>query len=306
MGRQSIPGARSKVRGKVGGTIYQIRRDENGKQVQIEKAAEESRVNNNTPEQALARMTMGQVQRMFHALPQVIKDAYINTPRGTLSFQHFAKLNYPLLKADRINHWTEFGDFDWRNKRDMTPPAGKWILTDGNYPQMSWDYLEVSYVDNNNVNLRWVQVQPDWTLQKLLQKMNLEISDEVWVIYFIQTQPDYVPAVEVSKFRINPRYHLTDKLEDIDLEYLFLQFEGPQCTQLCVLWDDDELSWDMWAFTDEDYVVANAAWMRVNRDDGNVRFSSAQFQWLINPTNPLYGVWYHMLTPQIAYMSWEL
>lgn len=305
MGRQSIPGARSKVRGKVGDTVYQIRRDENGKQIQIAKAAEESRADNNTREQALARMTMGQVQRMFHALPQVIKDAYESTPRGTLSFQHFCKLNYPLLKQDRIDHWQEFGEFDWRRKRDMTPPAGKWILADGSYPKMTYDSIEVSYVDNNNVNMHWANVQGIWTMAQLLQKMTLSLTDEIWIIYFIQAKPSNVPSVEVAKFRFNPHIRLSDIVDDIDLENMFVQFEGPTCSQMFNLWEDGDLSWDMWAFTDEDYVVANAAYMRVNRDDGNCRFSSAQFEWLINPVSPQYGVWYRMLTPRIAFLTWE-
>jgi hypothetical protein len=305
MGRQSIPGARSKVRGKVGDTVYQIRRDGNGKQVQIVKAAEESRADNNTREQALARMTMGQVQRMFHALPQVIKDAYESTPRGTLSFQHFCRLNYPLLKQDRINHWQEFGEFDWRRKRDMTPPAGKWILADGSYPKMNYDSVEVSVVTSNNVNMHWKGVQPTWTVAQMLQKMSLALTDEIWIIYFIQIHPDYVPAVEVAKFHFNPRVHLSDIIEDVDLENLFQQFEGPECSQIFNLWDDGDLSWDMWAFSDAEYIVANAAFMRVNRDDGTCRFSSAQFEWLIDPVNPKYGVWYKMLTPRIAFLTWE-
>lgn len=84
--------------------------------------APESREYTNTEPQAKARMIMGQIERMFHILPDVIKYAFATIPNGSLSFQHFSKLNYDLLKQDQNDNWQYWSQFDWRAKRDMTAP----------------------------------------------------------------------------------------------------------------------------------------------------------------------------------------
>lgn len=304
MARSSLRGARSPLRGKLGSVVYQVTRNAKGKTTQLSKAAETSRENPNTEKQAKARMVMGMIQRMYHKLPQIIKDAYIGTPRGTLSFQHFAKINYEQLRTERDEHWSEVGQFDWRNKYDMLAPAGPWYLTDGDYHRIHYDRLEVQVVDSNPLLMMWDDVSQCVTLGDFLKLANLSFTDEIWLIYFIQMQPSMVPEVKIAKFRFNEDNTPETLFEDVYWEEVILQFEGEEITFNAFMWGDKELDWSFADFAESRYVVACAAMMIVNRDNGKTRFSSSRFQWMINPNNPLYGVWYRMQTPEEAFRTW--
>ena len=304
MARSSLAGAHSPLRGKLGNVIYQVTRNAQGKTTQLSKAAETSRENPNTEKQAKARMVMGMIQRMFNKLPQIIKDAYIDTPRGTLSFQHFAKINYEQLRRERDEHWDEVGAFDWRNKYDMLAPAGTWYLTKGDYHSLTYDRYEVQLVDSNPLLLMWDDVSDCITLGDFLKKATIDFTDELWLIYFIQMQPSLVPEVKVAKFRFNEDNSPLTLFEDVYWEEVLLQFEGDPITFNAFMWGDNEMNFSFSDFSDERYVVANAAIMLVNRQGGKTRFSTAKFQWMINPVNPLYGRWYRIQTPAEAFLTW--
>lgn len=304
MARSSLRGARSPLRGKLGNTIYQVTRNAQGKTTQLSKAAEVSRENPNTEKQAKARMVMGMIQRMFNKLPQIIKDAYVDTPRGTLSFQHFAKINYEQLRTERDEHWSEFGDFDWRNKYDMLAPAGTWYLTAGDYHSIQYDKIEMEMVDRNNLVMVWEHCKDCVTLGDFLKLANLAFTDEIWLIYFIQIHPSMEPMVKVAKFRFSEDNTPETLIEDVFWEEVLIQFEGDPISFYGLVYGDLEISWAFSDFSESRYVVANAAIMVVNRDNGKTRFSSSRFQWMIKRTNPLYGVWYRIQTPEEAFRTW--
>lgn len=302
MGRGRLGGTKAKIRGQVGSNIYQIKRDASGALMQSVYAKPESREYTNTEAQAKARMVMGQIDRMFHALPDIIQEAYINTPSGTLSFQHFAKMNYEQLKNERDNKWDEIGDFDWRDKRDLTPPAGSWFLTDGEYHTISYDSLFVSKSTMNELSIKWNNIEESFTIKDLLSIMNLNITDQIWFFYYIKRGPSMVPSIESIKFRFNPAYQLSDKLSDIDLDSLWVAltptsalwtFElDMQGVLECVIWDFD---------SDNDYVVANGCFLILNANNGSTLFSTAQFKWLISRAQDIYP----MQSPAIAFPSWK-
>lgn len=303
MARSSIPGARSPLRGKCGDTVYQVRRVD-GITTQFQKAAEESRVNNNTEPQAKARMVMGQIQRMFHLLPDIIKDAYVKTPRGTLSFQHFAKLNYERLRQDRDENWDNYGLFDWRPKYDLTAPAGVWQLADGDLPNFTFDSLQTEVAGYNTLEIRWLNVDPAQTVREFFSQHGFQPSDELWLVYYIQSTDDYVPRVEVAKFKVSPYVNPDGTLEDEVTDDFFIAVSRQSAEAVLMFEDDSTLFLGIGAFQDEDYVVACSGFMVVRRADGETHFSSCNFSWIINQVSPLYGRWYKMLKPSEAFETW--
>ena len=131
MARGRLGGTKAKIRGKVGSEIYQLKRDPNGALIQSVYGQNPNPTYTNTKAQAKNRCIMGQVERMWHWLPQIIKDSFASVPRGALSFQRFSKLNYPLLREDFDTHFSENNVYSWVPKREMQAPAGTWLLTDG-------------------------------------------------------------------------------------------------------------------------------------------------------------------------------
>lgn len=301
MGRGKLGGTKAKIRGQVGSNIYQLKRDAGGQLMQSVYQKPDSIQYSNSEAQAKARMIMGQIDRMFHALPSVINDAYKDTPRGSLSFQHFAKINYDQLKSERDNHWDEIGDFDWRNKRDMTPPAGAWFLTDGDYHSIQYDSLYVSRTTGNELEIKWHGLSASNTIADLLALMNLNFTDQIWFFYYIKQGSEWKPSVEVIKFRFNPLYHETDRLGDIDLETLWIAINEPDASYSFALFMDGQLVFTIWDFdTRLEYVIANGCFLILNFEDDATRFSTAQFKWLISRAHDIYP----MQTPAQAFQSW--
>ena len=301
MGRGKLGGTKAKIRGQVGSNIYQVKRGSDGQLVQSVYQKPENIQYSNSDAQAKARMVMGQIDRMFHALPSIINDAYKDTPRGALSFQHFAKINYEQLKIERDEHWNEIGDFDWRNKRDMTPPAGAWFLADGDYHNIQYDSLYVSYTTRNELNIIWRNVEETDTLADLLERMNLDIQDQIWFFYYIKQGPELTPSVEVIKFRFNPDYKLTDKLGDLDLQELWVPITPTVAQYSFALFFNGDLDFTVWDFyVREEYVIANGCLMIVNYAEDTTRFSTAQFRWLISRAQDIYPI----QSPAQAFQSW--
>lgn len=302
MARGKLGGTKAKVRGQIGGEIYQVKRASDGTLMQSVYAKPESVEYSNTDAQAKARMIMGQIERMFKALPDVINDSYIKIPRGTLSFQHFSKINYPLLKDQVENHWDEIGDFDWRDKRDMTPPAGAWLLTDGTYHQMNYDSAYVSVTTYNDFYLTWQGVQWDWQVKDLLELLNLSLDDYIWFFYYMKKAPEWNPEIKVLKIRFNPDVHSNDYLEDIDLEDLWVSDTPNRPSFGFDLDGEGELRFIVNDFDrNVEYVVANGCLLILNANNGNTLFSTAQFEWLIARTQDVYPI----KSPAQAFVSWQ-
>lgn len=84
MARGKLGGTKAKIRGKVGKDIYQVKRGEDGSLVQEVYPQNLTPKYTNTYKQAVNRCCMGQVERMWHLLPQIIKDSFALVPMGTL------------------------------------------------------------------------------------------------------------------------------------------------------------------------------------------------------------------------------
>lgn len=300
MGRQKFGGCRSKVRGKVGSTIYQVKKDGIGFSQYAYKAAE-TRENPNTEAQARARMIMGHVQRMFHALPDIIKDAFADVDRGTLSFQLFSKLNYPLLKDDVDNHWDDGGDFDWQFKYKVVPPAGTWILSRGTLPAVTWDDYRCTVGYNNEFEWTWNFPGERLTLGMWLARLGMDIEDKLYVMFYRKERDIETPYIQVLRLSVNPQYNDSTPFAYMGDNDVLL---GGEDWQVIVLsgWQNDWVSLEIYhQETQEEYYVACAAMMIVHPTDRGTLFSSARFQWATK--NSLY--YRGRRTPAEVFTSWK-
>lgn len=300
MGRQKFGGCRSKIRGKVGDTIYQVKKDGIGFSQYAYKAAE-TRENPNTEAQARARMIMGHVQRMFHALPDIIKDAFADVDRGTLSFQMFSRLNYPLLKADVDQHWNDGGDFDWQFKYKVVPPAGTWILSRGTLPAVKWDVYLCTTGYNNEFDWRWnfSHIRP--TLGWWLDRIGMSIEDTLLVVFYRKDLYNDTPVIQVLRLTINPKYSRNIPIDWLDKNSILL---GGQdwAVSLTSSYQTGSVSMSIrHSETVGSYYVACCALMVIRQTDYGTLFSDSKFQWASKAS-----IYYDSRkTPADVFSSWS-
>lgn len=300
MGRQKFGGSRSKIRGKVGSTIYQVVRDGDGF-AQYAYAAPEHRTNPNTREQALARMIMGHIQRMFHALPNIIKEAFADTDTGRMSFQRFAQVNYPLLKQDIDNHWSGGGDFDWQYKYKVLPPAGSWILSNGCLKPFFCDDFSTSLDMNNEFEWNWFFDFNDITIGQWFQRMNMKMGDTLMLFFFRKNTLDEVPYIEQLTLRLNDAYDENTLISDTFFEDILI---GGGEWDVIVTADEGNSYVNMTIYHSHavsPYYIACCAPMIVRPTDRGTLFSSTRFQWSTKDSK----YWRGKTPPDIAFVSWS-
>ena len=301
MARSRLGGSRSKLRGACGSVIYQMRKGADGKTEQIVQARPEEREYSNTEAQIKARMIMGQIQRMFHILPQLIQTAFSTIPMGTLSLQHFAKLNRPLLAEDYETHYNVYGDFDWREKRDMTAPAGRWILTEGQMPEIIPDRVSIVANVPTDVEAAWSYLDASATYGDLLTQMGMVPGDRIYFLMFRKDKATMTPAIDVHYFQASTIYPLETLLEDVAEDELFAysgNADGHNSANPNTRYFDFQITYQDF---EPESVIACFAFILFHRDaNGYIKFSSSRFRW--------YGDrpwrWFDMQTPWFAHRSW--
>lgn len=300
MARARVGGARSKVKGAVGDVVYQITKDGDGDYQQTVYRRNRERVNNNTRPQAIARMIMGQIERMFHVLPDIIRDAYYQIDPGTMAFQHFAKINYPLLKADFVEHYTEGQVFDWQSKRQVYAPAGEWLLCDGTLPAFAFDSGHFTQGLNNAFDLTWQFDNDRATFADLLAKMHVMIGDTL--ILFVYKKRESTGKPEILRFTTTPNASIPlDTLLNDTYENDLFQFDTQWGWENGWLMGYNQFSM---GFNGEnigyDYRMACAAFLIVRPNEHGTLFSSSRFFWL-QPY--LQGVNYYRQSPNNALIA---
>lgn len=278
MGRQRLGGTRSKIRGKVGNTIYQIKTDGHSA-VQYQYNAPESRTNPNTEAQARARMVMGQIQRMFAALPDIIKDAWVDAARGRMSFQKFAQVNRPLLMADVENHWDEESDFDWQTKYSVTPPAGSWVLADGALMPLRWDGFSASAGENTELLFEFLTDSYDITYIQFLQRLGMDRQSRLRMFFYFKYMDGGQPEIKQVVMRPNGAIPDSKRISRIgDDEFLLHDTEW----NVLVLPLYGKNEFDLAVYQQEParkYYAACVAFMITRETVSGTLFSSARFHW---------------------------
>lgn len=302
MARAKFGGSHSKLRGKLGDTIYQVVRDVKGKVMQHVYAKPQTITYSNTIAQAKQRMVIAQCQKMWHYLPQIIVDAYSKMPRGTLSFQHFTRINYAWLISERDDYWVTGGHLDWQNKYSVSAPAGEWRLTEGELPPFSYVSLVASRGRNNGIYFDWGSWPLNVTIGEIFKEAGVQAGDEIHFLFFVKYGDDEnLPSVIDYKTQIDPRLELDQLMSDFSGEEIFIHSE-----EWGITWNQSlstgqitlEINGDGYQ---PDYIMSCAAVLIVRRTEKDTLFSSSRFM--------LTGVnnWetYYFQSPEQAFISYK-
>lgn len=301
MGRGKLGGTKAKVRGKIGSEIYQVKRACDGQLVQHVYKAPESREYTNTVAQARARMIMGQIERMFHILPDVIRYAFKSIPNGSLSFQHFSKLNYQPLREDVQDHWETDTQFDWRPKYDLSAPAGIWRLTNGELQPFTYQRALFSQGINNDLEISWDAPNDNPTIGDLLAACGMQWGDKLMVLFYVKPVETGLPYIEQITCSVNPEYNANTPLMQTSIGDVFLHDSdwdilisySSQLHEMSLTASGGRLS-----FT---YQAACAAYIIIRETTSGTKFSTSNFEWLLKDK---VGV-YPRTTPNQAFVSWQ-
>lgn len=279
MARGRLGGTKSKIRGKVGEDVYQMRRDPDGQLYQMVYSYTPNPANPNTEAQARARCIMGLIQRMWHWLPDIIKSAYADTPQGALSFQRFSHLNYSQVAADFDINFDGGNEFDWQDKRQMHAPAGPWYLTNGTLPPVTWDEAVFSLGWNNGLELAWNDLTSSQTYGDFLQCFSLQHGDTLILCLYRVDDPHHWGYVETFRFKPREEYAADLPWDYVDDEHVFVS-DCPYRVTASQVWGENAFTLDI---DTQDYPnrikIACFAMFVVRPSEHGSLFSSSQFVW---------------------------
>lgn len=131
MARSNQGGTRGFLRGRVANDLYQVTKTANGRKLQLVRSVEESRVNNNTIMQAVARMQMALCMGCLKQFKEIVDHSWENTPYGQLSIARFVQLNIPLIQSDNRLNWEGLGSFNMPRKGVSRVRFGEFIMAEG-------------------------------------------------------------------------------------------------------------------------------------------------------------------------------
>lgn len=290
MGRGRLGGTKSKIRGKVGSEIYQLKRDATGDLVQSVYSAPVNPTKTNSPAQAKARCIMGQIERMWHIIPQVIKDAYATIAPGTLSFQHFSKLNYDYVRSRFDLSENAGGSLNWKEKRELAAPAGEWFLCDGTLPEVvfpNWSWEE-RY--NNSIDFYYYPPDYDFSIGYLRQFIGYEHGDILRLYVFVDYADGRLADIHVEDVRLNPE--LSDyEFIPFQSSYNILIPTTPSEWQFSVGVQRDAVHVQVLCPQDTiRRIIACACWQIIRPTDKGTLFSSCQFRWFITAGSNFYPI----------------
>lgn len=131
MARSNTGGTRGFIRGKVANDLYQVTKSATGRKIQLVRAVEDSRVNNNTMMQAVARMQMALCMGCLKQFKEIVDHSWETIPYGQLSIAHFVKLNIPKIQEDCKVHWEVDNVFAYPEKSVGRVRVGEFIMSEG-------------------------------------------------------------------------------------------------------------------------------------------------------------------------------
>lgn len=288
MARGRIGGTKSKIRGKVGGDIYQLTRDPNGVLVQSVYAQNPNPKYTNTEVQAKNRCIMGQIERMWHIIPDVIRDAYSKIVPGTLAFQHFSKINYDYVRNEfRLTPLSE-STINWKEKRDLSAPAGEWLLCDGTLPEVY--FSQFSWLDGYNNYIDWFyDAQATYNhVSLLLDFMGYQIGDILRFYTFVDYPDETSATIVYIDTILNPQLSPASRLP-LDLsEGVFIPIHETEWKVLAGFNLGMPKIRLQCPQDSEKRIIACACLQLIRQTAKTTLFSSCQFRWFQTPNSQFY------------------
>lgn len=133
------------MRGKVANDLYQVTKRADGRKVQLVRSVEESRVNNNTLEQALARMRMALLMGALSDLKEIVDHSWQTIPYGQLSIANFVRVNMQSVIVDCKEHWDAGNLYCYPEKGISQMRVGEFVIASGSLPDATMIRQGVDY-----------------------------------------------------------------------------------------------------------------------------------------------------------------
>lgn len=188
MARSRTGGTKSLLSGKLGDVIYQITRNADGSFRQSMQANPESRVNNNTEEQARARLTMATIERAMFTFAPIMGSGFEGVDAGTNNVSKFSEVNYNFFKSAIENAWVN--NIQHNVKLDL-PTKGYKFAKDGEFIISQGSLRPIvgfngSRGGGSNVRFSWKMVELNNynTLREALWQTGIYIGDQIACLQF--------------------------------------------------------------------------------------------------------------------------
>lgn len=182
MARSFQGGTRGFIRGKVANDLYQVTKTADGRKVQLVRAVEESRVNNNTIEQALARMRMALLMGALSDLKEIVDHSWQGVPYGQLSIAHFVSVNMPLVITDCKENWVSGNRYCYPVKGVKAMRIGAFIIASGSLPTPQCIQRGVDYQYTRNYPFDIVTGVEDFTFGDIKRALGLNANDYITLL----------------------------------------------------------------------------------------------------------------------------
>lgn len=150
--------------------------------MQLVRAVEESRTNNNTLEQSLARMRMALLMGALHDLKQIVDHSWQTIPYGQLSIAHFVQVNMPDIITDCREHWNGENRFIYPVKGVSEMRLGEFIISEGTLQTPSMITRGVNYTFGAWFPFRILIGKPNPTFGDLKNALGLNALDYITLL----------------------------------------------------------------------------------------------------------------------------
>lgn len=212
MARSNSGGTRGWLRGKVASDLYQVTKTATGRKVQLVRAVEESRINNNTLEQALARMRMALLMGALKDMKQIVDHSWQGIPYGQLSIAHFVKVNMPLVIADCKENWSYENAFCYPVKGIKQMRIGAFQVSSGTLSSPANITRGVNYLSGIWFPMRILIGVPHPTFGDLKRSLGLNAND--YITLLMMTGFDAASSGIVNQGFHFLRVYLSETIDD--------------------------------------------------------------------------------------------
>lgn len=182
MARSNSGGTRGWLRGKVANDLYQVTKTKDGRKVQLVRAVEESRVNNNTLEQALARMRMALLMGALNDLKEIVDHSWQGIPYGQLSIANFVRVNMPALMQDNKENWSINNAYCYPVKGVKQMRIGAFYIASGGLPTPTNITRGVHYLSGVWFPVRILIQKQNPTFGDLKASLGLNAADYITIL----------------------------------------------------------------------------------------------------------------------------
>lgn len=206
MARSNIGGTRGWLRGRVANDLFQVTKDAQGKRIQLVRSVEESRINNNTMPQAMARMQMALCMGSLAQFKEIVDHSFEGIPYGQLSIAHFVHLNIPQIQQDCKNHWSDLFLWSYPEKGVSVPKPGSWILAEGSLtmPDFITRHCTSVYGYNSGVQLDFDMA--NLTKAQMKEKLGLADNDYITHLAFAESSIERFNKLVYLRLYLNPNF----------------------------------------------------------------------------------------------------